>query len=99
MPTWVIALYAPSLTHVRHQAVVIFLLPTEVRPVRGRCPQDMAVFLEVTCKKHVRDEQVWVRREVADWNVGVSGLFQAVLGEQTESKCVCVWGGGGGGRK
>lgn len=56
----------------------------------------MAVFLEVTCIEHVRDEQVWIHREVADWNVGVSGLFQAVLaGEQTESKCVCVCGGGG----
>ena len=56
------------------------------------------MFLEVTCIEHVRDEQVWVHREVADWNVGVSGLFQAVLaGEQTENKCVWVGGGGWGG--
>ena len=46
----------------------------------------MAVLLEVTCIEHIRDEQVRIHREVANWNVGISGLLQAVLASATATE-------------
>lgn len=84
--TWVIALHTSSLTHVHHQAVVIFLPPTKIGLVGGGSPQDVAVFLEVTRVEYIRYKQVWICWEVADRDVGISGLFQPVLARVVEKK-------------
>ena len=46
----------------------------------------MAVFLEVTCIEYIRYKQVWICWEVANRNVGISGLFQSVLARVVEKE-------------
>ena len=66
-------MYVSSMMHIRCR------LTSEVRPVRRRHPQDVAVLDEVPGIEDVRDEEGGVAREVAKGNMCIASLLQLVL--------------------